>query len=162
MTTETILPELVGTPASLPEHTQATIRAYGAACARTALQSAQVQQWKKDAEQAKRLAKDLSNIVHDMTVVMQAAWIEWQHGEGAEKSMMWIQNTLVGPGYIPDEDAPYGKDAQAWMDANRADPFPTCFCGRPSNILWMGQGFCCREHYADAKSRHDAAMEAKE
>lgn len=35
----TILPELVGTLASLPEHTQKTIKAYGAACARTALQS---------------------------------------------------------------------------------------------------------------------------
>lgn len=50
MTTDTALPELVGTLASLPEHTQATIRAYGAACARTALQSAQVQALRLDAE----------------------------------------------------------------------------------------------------------------
>lgn len=43
MTTETILPELVGTLASLPEHTQKTIKAYGAACYRTALQSPEIQ-----------------------------------------------------------------------------------------------------------------------
>ena len=50
MTTETTLPELVGTLAALPEHTQKTIQAYGAACAITALQSEQVQAWKEDAE----------------------------------------------------------------------------------------------------------------
>lgn len=43
MTTETILPELIGTLAALPEHTQKTIQAYGAACYRTALQSPEIQ-----------------------------------------------------------------------------------------------------------------------
>ena len=96
---------------------------------------------------AKKLTNDLGKIIHDMTVAQQAAWIEWQHGKGAEAGMQWIQNGLFGPGFIPDEDEPYGKEAQAWFDANRADPFPTCFCGRPSNILWMGKGFCCDAHY---------------
>lgn len=50
MTNETILPELVGTLASLPEHTQKTIKAYGAACYRTALHSSEVQAWKRDNE----------------------------------------------------------------------------------------------------------------
>lgn len=56
MTADTVLPEPVGTLASLPEHTQATIRAYGAACARTAMQSPEVQAWKKDAERLDWLA----------------------------------------------------------------------------------------------------------
>lgn len=43
MTNETILPELVGTLAELPEHIQKAIQAYGGACYRTALQSLPVQ-----------------------------------------------------------------------------------------------------------------------
>lgn len=50
MTKETILRELIGTLAELPEHTQKTIRAYGAACYRTALQSPEVHSWKRDSE----------------------------------------------------------------------------------------------------------------
>lgn len=95
----------------------------------------------------KSVLNDMGKIIHDMTVAQQAAWIEWQHGNGAEAGMGWIQNGLFGPGFIPDEDEPYGKEAQAWFDANRSDPFPTCLCGRPSNILWMGKGFCCDAHY---------------
>ncbi len=55
MTTEIVLPELVGTLASLSEHTQATIRAYGAACARTALQSPEIQALRKDAQRYRHL-----------------------------------------------------------------------------------------------------------
>lgn len=102
---------------------------------------------------AKRLANDMGKIIHDMVVGQQAAWIEWQHGKGAEAAMGWIHNGLLGPGHIPDEDDTYGKEPQAWYDANRADPFPACFCGRPSNTLWMGKGFCCNAHYEQRKSR---------
>ncbi|MCY1253054.1 hypothetical protein D9M68_122780 [compost metagenome] len=104
-------------------------------------------------DQLEKLTSSLSNIVHDHVVVMQAAWIEWEHGRGADDAMEWIQNTLVGPGHIPDEDAPYGKEAQAWFDANQSNPMPQCFCGRPSHILWMKQGFCSDAHYAEAKAR---------
>lgn len=97
---------------------------------------------------------ELSNMFLDQIVAQQAAWIEWQHGEGAEAAMGWIENGLCGPGHIPDEDAPYGKEAQAWYDANNSDPFPVCQCGRPSNIMWMGAGFCCKAH-------HDAARAAQ-
>ncbi|KAB0584789.1 hypothetical protein F7Q92_02900 [Ideonella dechloratans] len=106
---------------------------------------------------AKKLTNDLGKIIHDMTVAQQAAWIEWQHGKGADAAMTWIHNGLAGPGFIPDEDEPYGKEAQAWYDANRADPFPTCFCGRPSNSLWMGKGFCSSAHY----EQHRAEVEAQ-
>lgn len=57
MTTETDLPELVGTLANLPLHTQETIRAYGAACARTALQSPEVQAMKKDADRWRKASE---------------------------------------------------------------------------------------------------------
>lgn len=104
-------------------------------------------------EKQEKLLRELSNIVHDFTVVMQTAWIEWQHGAGAEAAMSWIHNTLAGPGHIPDENAPYGKEAQAYFDANQHDPLPTCFCGRPSNIGWMKQGFCSDAHYDEAQTR---------
>lgn len=100
-------------------------------------------------DRAERLyeeAKTLGIIVHDMVTAEQAAWIEWQHGRGADAAMTWIHNGLCGPGHIPDEDAPWGKDPQAWYDANKAHPFPACHCGRPSNQLWMGHGACCDEH----------------
>ena len=100
-----------------------------------------------EVERLKVFSEDLGKIIHDMVVGQQAAWIEWRHGKGAEEAMGWIENGLAGPGHIPDEDAPYGKEPQAFYDANRADPFPACHCGRPSNILWMGKGFCSIEHY---------------
>lgn len=98
-----------------------------------------------------KVLQTMGKICHDQTTANQAAWIEWQHGAGAEAAMRWIHNGLCGPGLIPDEDAPYGKEAQAWMDANRAEPMPQCACGRPSHILWMGQGFCSEEHFRAAR-----------
>lgn len=106
----------------------------------------------RDTAALQRLCDTLSKIVHNMVVAEQAAWIEWQHGEGAEAAMRWIGNGLAGPGHIPDEAEPYGKEAQAWHDANRADPFPPCHCGRPSNILHMGNGYCSNEHYRASNS----------
>lgn len=107
----------------------------------------------------------MNDFFHDMLVGQQAAWIEWQRGAGAEAGMKWIHNGLAGPGLIPPEDAAWAKEPQAFFDANRASPFPTCHCGRPSNILWMSKGFCCREHYdahrnnltAEADTANDAA-----
>lgn len=105
----------------------------------------------REVERMKRTLNDLGKIIHDMVVAQQAAWIEWQHGRGAEVAMAWIQNGLVGPGHIPDEDEPWGKEAQAWYDANCSNALPPCFCGRPSNIGWMGKGFCCNAHYMETK-----------
>lgn len=104
-------------------------------------------------------AKQLGIIVHDMVTAEQAAWIEWQHGRGAEAGMVWIHNGLCGPGHIPDEDEPWGKEAQAWYDANKAHPFPTCHCGRPSNQLWMGHGACCDEHMEKMQREAKGASE---
>lgn len=113
---------------------------------------------KKDAKSAE-IVKMLSDIIHDHTVAMQSAIIEWKHGKGAEGGLQWIVNTLSGPGHLPDFDAPYGKHPQFWFDANCAVPNPTCFCGNPPHIVWMGQGFCCEEHCDEAKAKHDDAFE---
>ncbi len=112
-------------------------------------------QTKAELARAKEFASTLNRILHDMITAEQAAWIEWRHGAGADAAMRWIHNGLAGPGHIPDENAPYGKEPQAWFDANQAEPFPQCFCGRPSNTLWMGQGFCSQAHYAEAKARQE-------
>ena len=102
------------------------------------------------------MAKELANMHHDLLVVMQAAWIEWQRGAGANSAMQWIHNTLMGPGLIPDDDEPYASEPQAYFDANKSDPFPQCFCGRPSNQLWMGLGFCGNAHYSEHRASIDA------
>ncbi|KVC45176.1 hypothetical protein [Burkholderia diffusa] len=121
------------------------------------------ERWKREEQEGRAaarpepLVKTLSDIIHDQNVAMQSAIIEWQHGKGAEAGLSWIVNTLAGPGHLPDFDAPHGKHAQFWFNANQANPLPACFCGNPSSSLWMGQGFCCDEHYREAKAKHDAA-----
>lgn len=106
-----------------------------------------IRQLEGKVSQKDQLIKELGNVIHDMVVGMQASHIEWKHGGGAEAGMVWISNALAGPGHTPAETEPYGKDAQAYFDANKSNPLPLCFCGRPSNILWMGQGFCSDGHH---------------
>ncbi len=96
--------------------------------------------------------KELGAMFEDNIVVMQAAWIEWRHGKGAEAAMQWIENTLCGPGLLPGGE--YSTEAQAYFDANKSDPFPRCFCGRPSHIAWMDQGFCSDAHHDEARAKH--------
>ncbi|KQQ40416.1 hypothetical protein ASF61_06580 [Duganella sp. Leaf126] len=101
-----------------------------------------------------------AKIMHDVLVGNQAAWIEWRRGAGAEAAMTWVQNSLMGVG-VPDEAAPWASEPQAWYSANKADPFPTCFCGRPSNTLWMGRGFCSDAHYEQGRAKADADAAGK-
>ncbi|WP_349984474.1 hypothetical protein ABRP17_016495 [Stenotrophomonas sp. WHRI 8082] len=101
-----------------------------------------------------RVLQMMGKITHDHVTANQAAWIEWQHGRGADAAMGWIHSGLWGPGLIPDEDEPYGKEAQAYFDANRAQPFPACACGRPSNQLWMGHGACSDPCMIAARETH--------
>jgi len=100
----------------------------------------------------KELIKTLDSMFHDNIVAMQASWIEWQHGEGADAGMQWIENTLEGPGHIPDSDQQFWDMPQAWHDKYRSNPFPTCWCGMPSNILSKGKGFCCEQHRSQKES----------
>lgn len=109
-----------------------------------------------------KLNREFSSIIHDAVVANQAAYIEWRHGKGAEGGMQWVENGLAGPGHIPREHAPYGKEAQAYFDANKSDRFPTCYCGRPSNILHMGSGYCCDAHYEKGKSEAPTSMPTAE
>jgi hypothetical protein len=122
--------------------------------------SQRVREPKRDAARnevkSAELTRMMSNIIHDQTVAMQAALIEWRHGKGADAALQWIVNTLRGPGHLPDFDAEHGKNAQFWFDSNCAEPSPKCFCGNPSHIVWMGQGFCCDAHYEEGKSKFDA------
>lgn len=62
-----------------------------------------------------------NRIIHNLVVANQAAWIEWQRGEGAEAAMRWVHNGLVGPGHIPADHEPPGDDPQSFYDANIVD-----------------------------------------
>lgn len=98
---------------------------------------------------------ELAAIFRDKIVGEQAAYIEWQHGKGADAGMQWIANGLGGPGFIPDENEPWGTEAQAYYDANKSDPLPACPCGRPSNQFWMGNGACCDGHMAKIRAEKE-------
>lgn len=74
-------------------------------------------------KEIKTRAAQNARVVHNNVVAMQAAWIEWQRGRGAEAAMQWIHNTLWGPGLLPGEGEPNADDAQAWFDANQVDIF---------------------------------------
>ena len=90
----------------------------------------------------------VAQMANDLLVVMQAAWIEWQNGRGAEAAMQWIANTLAGPGLIPDENAPYYNDAQSFHGLHRSDPAPPCtHCGKPATLWGKDEASCaeCQE-----------------
>ncbi len=99
---------------------------------------------KRVAQLERRISED-AKMINDLLVSNQAAWIEWQRGKGAEEAMARVQSTLMGVG-VPGADEPWATDPQAWYSANKVDPFPTCYCGRPSNIATMDVVFCCDEH----------------
>ena len=103
---------------------------------------------------SKREAEEqLGKSFHDAITTMQAAWIEANHGDGPAAAMQWITGYLLGPGLIPGQFSsdPHERDPQAWWDAYRSDPFPTCKCGRPSNILSEGSGYCSDKCYQESK-----------
>jgi len=105
-------------------------------------------------QQVERLLGERTKSMEELLVVMQAVLIEWKHGRGADAALQWVVNTLAGPGLLPDADAPYGREAQMWFNEHSPNNLcPRCACGRPSHIGWMGQGFCCEEHYAAAKAK---------
>lgn len=94
----------------------------------------------------------INDSYNDLIVTMQAAWIEWKHGGGAEEAMAWIHNALWGPGLIPDESEAFSKESQAFWDANRSNPWPDCVCGRPSNRSTTAGSFCSEE--CERKATH--------
>ena len=99
----------------------------------------------------------LNRALNNHVVAMQAAWIEWQRGDGAEAAMTWIDNTLDGPGLIPADDEPYADDAQLYFNANRSDPYPPCaICMRPSHIQDRHGAYCSHEHCDQAQAQREA------
>ena len=63
-------------------------------------------------------------IITNHCIAMQAALID-QHHKGHEAGMVWIGNTLFGPGLIPDIGEALALSAtdpaQAWFDAKTAE-----------------------------------------
>lgn len=68
---------------------------------------------------ARRGLMNMGFVVEHQVLAMQAAWIEWKHGDGAEAAMQWIENTLDGPDLLPRDE--HGTDAQAFFDREIAD-----------------------------------------
>lgn len=94
-------------------------------------------------KQAEDLARKYAERFEEMIVVMQAAWIEWKHGSGPEAAMIWIHNTLAGPGLIPDPSEPFGRDSQNWFAHHRPNAFPPCVkCGAPGRVMVGKEGYC--------------------
>lgn len=61
--------------------------------------------------------KELDLLIGKNILVMQAAIIEWQATGDAKSGLVWIYNTLFGPGELPDESE---KDAQAYFNRKYA------------------------------------------
>ncbi|WP_321878431.1 hypothetical protein [Paraburkholderia bannensis] len=120
--------------------------------------TAEVRRLRKDTVRRLELTKTISEALHDNIVAMQSAIIEWQHGRGTEAGLQWIVNTLMGPGQLPDFDAPYGKNAQLWFNEHQAHPFPRCFCGNPSHIATDSRGYCSEEHARQDATRTTASQ----
>ncbi|CAJ1308199.1 ead/Ea22-like family protein [Escherichia coli] len=64
-------------------------------------------------EYIRKRFKELDLFFGKNILVMQAAIIEWRETGNAENALMWIYNTLFGPGELPSEDE---KNAQAYFD----------------------------------------------
>ena len=75
-------------------------------------------------KRVKDYVRTANDIITNHCIAMQAALID-QHHKGHEAGMVWIGNTLFGPGLIPDigEAMALSKinPAQAWFDAKMAE-----------------------------------------
>lgn len=106
-----------------------------------------------------RSRKD-AEMINNLIVGNQAAWIAWNVSGDAEEGMKRIVNGLWPPGLLPDDSEPWVNDPDLYFAANRSNPFPQCHCGKPSIQLWMGNGACCDEHMAEVKKKAMANQEA--
>lgn len=70
-----------------------------------------------------RACTDFSDIITNNCIAMQAALIDAEF-KGADAGMTWIENTLMGPGLLPDYDEALALSAtdpaQAWFDVEMA------------------------------------------
>lgn len=92
-------------------------------------QHAEIKRLTAERDSAEKCCSMLSRINNGIILAMQAAWIAHKYGkEPANSVMEWIENSLEGPGLLPDpDDDGFTTDAQAWFDAqiskieNRSD-----------------------------------------
>ncbi len=75
-------------------------------------------------KRVKDYVRTANDIITNNCIAMQAALID-QHHKGHEAGMVWIGNTLFGPGLIPDIGEALALSttdpAQAWFDAKTAE-----------------------------------------
>ena len=71
--------------------------------------------------------RELGDIITNQCIAMQSALIEQSIGDGDEAALVWISNTLCGPGLLPDmSEAAHlpARDAvgpaQAWFNTRMA------------------------------------------
>lgn len=74
-------------------------------------------QLKDENEYIRNRFKELDRMFGKNLLVMKAAVINWRTTGDAKNGMVWIFNTLLGPGELPSEDE---KDAQAYFDREYA------------------------------------------
>lgn len=80
-----------------------------------------VRKLRAELAKAERSAIAFGDVISNHCIAMQAAVIEFRIGRGAGAGMVWIENTLRGPGLLPDlESASRLGSAQAWFDTETA------------------------------------------
>ncbi|MDT4832895.1 hypothetical protein FQZ97_664680 [compost metagenome] len=67
----------------------------------------------KDLKRAHMRIREMDLLFGRYILAMRSALIEQEHGKGAEAAMLWIFNSLFGPGELPPEEE---TDAQAYFD----------------------------------------------
>jgi hypothetical protein len=88
-------------------------------------------------------------------VVMQAALIEARHN-GPAAGLQWIENTLDGPGLIPDDDEP---DAQAYFDLHAPSIDACCFDrASSSTVQQVGADDTARLDWLERRINEDGAI----
>jgi hypothetical protein len=73
----------------------------------------EIERLKDENEVARMRIKELDLLFGRYILAMKASLIEEEHGLGSEGAMMWIYNSLVGPGELPPESETI---AQAYFD----------------------------------------------
>lgn len=82
----------------------------------------QVARLERERDQQLRMRIEFGDIISNHCIAMQSALIEWYGSGTADSGMQWIENTLSGPGLLPDmKEASALGGAQAWFDAKTAE-----------------------------------------
>ena len=81
---------------------------------------AEVERLHADAIKSERRAITFGDIVHQQVIAMRAAVVDAKL-QGSDAGMAWIENTLCGPGHLPDIQAAKAEGgAQAMFDREMA------------------------------------------